>query len=95
MASFPVPEQEPESGLKSRSVREIAHIGMRWIYRARISPSGSTSAERIHIKRLGRRADVISPQRHTMGEAVADHDRRAQAPPDRAEGGASMIRCWA
>ena len=28
-------------------------------------------ADRIHIQRLGRRVAVVTPQRHTMSEAVA------------------------
>lgn len=61
----------------------------------RVDLSGSDLAERIHIKRLGGRAGAIAPHGHTMGEAVADHGRSAQAPPDQAEGGTSMIQGWA
>ena len=38
-------------------------------------------ADRIHIQRLGRRATVITPQSHTMSEAVAIMTGAAEPPP--------------
>jgi fructose transport system ATP-binding protein len=38
-------------------------------------------ADRIHIQRLGRRATVITPQSHSMTEAVAIMTGAAEPPP--------------
>ena len=38
-------------------------------------------ADRIHIQRLGRRATVITPQSHSMSEAVAIMTGAAEPPP--------------
>ncbi len=60
-----------ESGQVLQLVREIRDRGLPVILISHNMPHVFEVADRIHIQRLGRRATVVTPQSHTMSEAVA------------------------
>ena len=79
---------EPTAAL---GVKESAHVlelilkvrdsGIPVILISHNMPHVFEVADRIHIQRLGRRATVITPQSHTMSEAVAIMTGAAEPPP--------------
>ncbi|TQS41178.1 ATP-binding cassette domain-containing protein [Cryptosporangium phraense] len=60
-----------ESGQVLRMIEEVRSRGLPTILISHNMPHVFEVADRIHIQRLGRRAGVITPQSHTMAEAVA------------------------
>jgi fructose transport system ATP-binding protein len=70
-----------ESGEVLRTITELRDSGMPVILISHNMPHVFQVANRIHIQRLGRRATVITPQSHTMSEAVAIMTG-AMPPPD-------------
>ena len=60
-----------ESAQVLKMVRDLRDQGMSIILISHNMPHVFEVADRIHVQRLGRRAAVISPQTHTMSEAVA------------------------
>ena len=54
-----------------RLIREVKNRGLPVILISHNMPNVFEVADRIHIQRLGRSAGVITPQSHTMSEAVA------------------------
>jgi fructose transport system ATP-binding protein len=60
-----------ESGQVLQLVREMRDRGLPVILISHNMPHVFEVADRIHIQRLGRRATVVTPQSHTMSEAVA------------------------
>ena len=60
-----------ESGQVLNLIREVKKRGLPVILISHNMPHVFEVADRIHIQRLGRSAGVITPQSHTMSEAVA------------------------
>ncbi|MGZ4703001.1 MAG: ATP-binding cassette domain-containing protein [Ilumatobacteraceae bacterium] len=60
-----------ESGLVLQLIRDLRARGMPVILISHNMPHVFEVADRIHIQRLGRRVAVVTPQSHTMAEAVA------------------------
>src|SRR4051812_9135652 len=54
-----------------RLIQEVKNRGLPVILISHNMPNVFEVADRIHIQRLGRSAGVITPQSHTMSEAVA------------------------
>jgi fructose transport system ATP-binding protein len=63
-------------------IRDVRDRGLPVILISHNMPHVFEVADRIHIQRLGRRATVISPQSHSMSEAVAIMTGAAPPPPD-------------
>jgi fructose transport system ATP-binding protein len=61
--------------------RDVRDRGLPVILISHNMPHVFELADRIHIQRLGRRATVITPQSHTMTEAVAIMTGAAEPPP--------------
>jgi fructose transport system ATP-binding protein len=60
-----------ESGQVLQLIRDLRDRGLPVILISHNMPHVFEVADRIHIQRLGRRAAVVTPQSHTMAEAVA------------------------
>lgn len=60
-----------ETGQVLKLVRDLRDQGLGVILISHNMPNVFEVADRIHIQRLGRSAGVITPQSHTMSEAVA------------------------
>jgi fructose transport system ATP-binding protein len=60
-----------ESGQVLRLIKELRAKGLPVILISHNMPHVFEVADRIHIQRLGRRAAVVTPESHTMAEAVA------------------------
>ncbi len=60
-----------ESGLVLQLIRDLRARGLPVILISHNMPHVFEVADRIHIQRLGRRVAVVTPQSHTMAEAVA------------------------
>ncbi|MEU4156416.1 ATP-binding cassette domain-containing protein [Actinoplanes sp. NPDC026670] len=62
-------------------IREVRDRGLPVILISHNMPHVFEVADRIHIQRLGRRVAVITPETHSMSEAVAIMTGAAPAPP--------------
>ncbi|MGH3565155.1 MAG: ATP-binding cassette domain-containing protein [Pseudonocardia sp.] len=62
-------------------IRDVRDHGLPVILVSHNIPHVFDIADRIHIQRLGRRATVITPQSHTMAEAVAIMTGATEPPP--------------
>jgi fructose transport system ATP-binding protein len=62
-------------------IRDVRDRGLPVILISHNMPHVFEIADRIHIQRLGRRATVITPQSHSMSEAVAIMTGAAPPPP--------------
>jgi fructose transport system ATP-binding protein len=62
-------------------IRDVRDRGLPVILISHNMPHVFEIADRIHIQRLGRRATVITPQSHSMSEAVAIMTGAAEPPP--------------
>ena len=62
-------------------IRDVRDRGLPVILISHNMPHVFEVADRIHIQRLGRRATVITPQSHTMAEAVAIMTGAVDPPP--------------
>jgi fructose transport system ATP-binding protein len=62
-------------------IRDVRDRGLPVILISHNIPHVYEVADRIHIQRLGRRATVITPQSHSMTEAVAIMTGAAEPPP--------------
>jgi fructose transport system ATP-binding protein len=60
-----------ESGMVLQLIKDLRDRGMPVILISHNMPHVFEVADRVHIQRLGRRAAVVTPQSHTMAEAVA------------------------
>jgi fructose transport system ATP-binding protein len=60
-----------ESGQVLQLIRDLRERGLPVILISHNMPQVFEVADRIHIERLGRRAAIVTPQSHTMSEAVA------------------------
>lgn len=60
-----------ESGMVLDLIRRISNRGLPVVLISHNMPQVFDIADRIHIHRLGRRVAVVSPQTHTMADAVA------------------------
>lgn len=60
-----------ESGQVLQLIRDLRERGLPVILISHNMPHVFEVADRIHIQRLGRRATVVTPQSHSMSEAVA------------------------
>ena len=60
-----------ESGQVLQLIRDLRDRGLPVILISHNMPHVFEVADRIHIQRLGRRATVVTPQSHSMSEAVA------------------------
>jgi fructose transport system ATP-binding protein len=60
-----------ESGQVLQMIRDLRDKGLPVILISHNMPHVFEVADRIHIQRLGRRVAVVTPQSHTMSEAVA------------------------
>jgi len=60
-----------ESGQVLKLIRDLRDRGLPVILISHNMPHVFEVADRIHIQRLGRRVAVVTPQSHTMSEAVA------------------------
>jgi fructose transport system ATP-binding protein len=60
-----------ESGQVLQLIRDLRDRGLPVILISHNMPHVFEVSDRIHIQRLGRRAAVVTPQSHTMSEAVA------------------------
>jgi fructose transport system ATP-binding protein len=60
-----------ESARVLQLVKDLRDRGMPVILISHNMPQVFEVADRIHVQRLGRRAAVITPQTHTMNDAVA------------------------
>ncbi|MBM9467844.1 ATP-binding cassette domain-containing protein [Nakamurella leprariae] len=60
-----------ESGKVLDLIRQVRDRGLPVVLISHNMPHVFELADRIHIQRLGRRAAVVTPQSHTMNEAVA------------------------
>jgi fructose transport system ATP-binding protein len=63
-------------------IRDVRNRGLPVILISHNMPHVFEIADRIHIQRLGRRATVITPQSHSMSEAVAIMTGAAEPPPN-------------
>ncbi len=71
-----------ESGQVLQLIRDLRSKGLPVILISHNMPHVFEVADRIHIQRLGRRAGVVTPQSHTMAEAVAIMTGAAQVEED-------------
>ena len=62
-------------------IRRVRDQGLSVVLISHSMPDVFEIADRIHIQRLGRRATVVTPQSHTMSEAVAIMTGAAEPPP--------------
>ena len=62
-------------------IRDVRDRGLPVILISHNMPHVYEVADRIHIQRLGRRATVITPESHTMSEAVAIMTGAVEPPP--------------
>ncbi len=62
-------------------IRDVRDRGLPVILISHNMPHVFDVADRIHIQRLGRRATVITPESHSMSEAVAIMTGAAAPPP--------------
>ncbi|MEJ3656136.1 ATP-binding cassette domain-containing protein [Actinomycetes bacterium KLBMP 9759] len=62
-------------------IRDVRDRGLPVIFISHNMPHVFEISDRIHIQRLGRRATVITPQSHTMAEAVAIMTGAMEPPP--------------
>jgi fructose transport system ATP-binding protein len=62
-------------------IRDVRDRGLPVILISHNMPHVFEVADRIHIQRLGRRATVITPQSHSMSEAVAIMTGAVDPPP--------------
>ena len=62
-------------------IRDVRDRGLPVILISHNMPHVFEVADRIHIQRLGRRATVITPQSHTLAEAVAIMTGATEPPP--------------
>jgi len=60
-----------ESGQVLQLIRDLRDRGLPVILISHNMPHVFEVADRIHVQRLGRRTAIVSPQTHTMAEAVA------------------------
>ena len=60
-----------ESGMVLQLVKELRERGLPVILISHNMPHVFEVADRIHIQRLGKRATVVTPQSHSMADAVA------------------------
>jgi fructose transport system ATP-binding protein len=60
-----------ESGQVLQLIRDLRQRGLPVILISHNMPHVFEVADRIHIQRLGRRVAVVTPQSHTMAQAVA------------------------
>jgi fructose transport system ATP-binding protein len=60
-----------ETGQVLDLIRRVRERGLPVILISHDMPHVFELADRIHIMRLGRRVDVVTPRTHTMAEAVA------------------------
>jgi fructose transport system ATP-binding protein len=60
-----------ESGKVLNLIRTLRDKGLPIILISHDMPHVFEVADRIHIQRLGRRGAIVTPQSHTMSEAVA------------------------
>ena len=60
-----------ESGQVLQLIRDLRERGLPVILISHNMPHVFEVADRIHIQRLGRRVAVVTPESHTMAEAVA------------------------
>ena len=60
-----------ESGQVLELIREVRAHGVPVVLISHNMPQVFEIADRVHIMRLGRRVATITPQTHTMAEAVA------------------------
>ena len=60
-----------ESGLVLKLIKDLRDRGLPVILISHNMPHVFEVADRIHIQRLGRRVAVVTPESHTMSEAVA------------------------
>ena len=65
------PRSASESGRVLQLIRDVRDRGLPVIRISHNMPHVFEVADRIHIQRLGHRAAVVTPQSHTMNEAVA------------------------
>jgi fructose transport system ATP-binding protein len=65
-------------------IRDVRDRGLPVILISHNMPHVFEVADRIHIQRLGRRATVITPESHSMSEAVAIMTGAAEPPPNAA-----------
>jgi fructose transport system ATP-binding protein len=70
-----------ESNRVLQLVRDVRDRGLPVILISHNMPHVYDVADRIHIQRLGRRATVITPESHTMAEAVAIMTGAVEPPP--------------
>ena len=70
-----------ESNRVLQLIRDVRDRGLPVILISHNMPHVFEVADRIHIQRLGRRATVITPESHSMSEAVAIMTGAAAAPP--------------
>jgi fructose transport system ATP-binding protein len=70
-----------ESGQVLELIKRVRDNGLPVILISHNMPHVFEVADRIHIQRLGRRATVITPQSHSMAEAVAIMTGAAEPPP--------------
>jgi fructose transport system ATP-binding protein len=69
-----------ESGQVLQLIRDLRERGMPVILISHNMPHVFEVADRIHIQRLGKRATVVTPQSHTMAQAVAIMTGAAEVP---------------
>jgi len=60
-----------ESGMVLRMIQQLRERGLPVILISHNMPQVFEVADRIHIQRLGRRAAIVTPQSHSMNDAVA------------------------
>jgi fructose transport system ATP-binding protein len=70
-----------ESGQVLELIKRVRDNGLPVILISHNMPHVFEVADRIHIQRLGRRATVITPQSHSMSDAVAIMTGAAEPPP--------------
>ena len=74
-----------ESGMVLRMIQQLRERGLPVILISHNMPQVFEVADRIHIQRLGRRAAIVTPQSHSMNDAVAIMTGAMTVGPD--EGG--------
>jgi fructose transport system ATP-binding protein len=70
-----------EAGQVLKLIRDLRERGLPVILVSHNMPQVFEVADRIHIQRLGRRVAVVTPQTHSMSEAVAIMTGAANVPP--------------
>ena len=63
--------EDLESGMVLDLIRKVRDNGLPVILISHNMPDVFAVADRIHIQRLGRRATVVTPETHSMNDAVA------------------------